>query len=530
MRRWLQLKIPVLLLLSVLGAPRPGMPATGAGDGTEARDVVEMALLVEPEPKRLSIDVEVDGRSVFDAWEEAMTILLRHSDGDGDGTLDAREAERLPSPPGIRQLFWGVYLMDGPAPKWSSLYRNQDGRVGSAELSAFYRSEGSGPVLVGVGHPPHTSRLNEVLIQRLDTDQDGRLSRGELQAAEDMLGQLDRNGDERLAAAELVTGIRYPGTRATLGLSLPQPGDHTTKALPVPIALIPPRDEADRWVQALARSPGFPDRPEAVRKWRDTDPDHAWTVQLGQSPVEKQVSKSSTDHCSILAVGEWRSVAEKELEFHFRADEGTVEEDLIANRKSLLALFDSTDQDASGTLDPRELDDPARARLKLVLPWADRDRDGALSKGELNSWQALIETLARANVLISILDHGQGLFEIIDTDHDGALSIRELRGTANRVEQTGCLVEGELNLRKLPRTLVGCLSRGHPQHPLASHPKAGPEWFQGMDRNRDGDVSLREWVGDQSLFQKLDADRDGLLSVKEATQGITEHPRDSNPK
>jgi hypothetical protein len=37
-----------------------------------------------------------------------------------------------------------------------------------------------------------------------------------------------------------------------------------------------------------------------------------------------------------------------------------------------------------------------------------------------------------------------------------------------------------------------------------------------MDRNRDGDVSPREFVGPLRVFQQIDTDGDGLLDATEA--------------
>ena len=47
----------------------------------------------------------------------------------------------------------------------------------------------------------------------------------------------------------------------------------------------------------------------------------------------------------------------------------------------------------------------------------------------------------------------------------------------------------------------------------------GPEWFQALDRNGDGDLARREFVGDAGQFDFYDADRDGLISSAEADAG-----------
>ena len=48
-----------------------------------------------------------------------------------------------------------------------------------------------------------------------------------------------------------------------------------------------------------------------------------------------------------------------------------------------------------------------------------------------------------------------------------------------------------------------------------THPGA-PVWFRKMDRNNDGDISPREWLGTDEDFKAIDTDGDGLISIVEA--------------
>ncbi|MBN9118118.1 MAG: EF-hand domain-containing protein [Planctomycetes bacterium] len=117
-------------------------------------------------------------------------------------------------------------------------------------------------------------------------------------------------------------------------------------------------------------------------------------------------------------------------------------------------------------------------------------------------------------MLLTVLD-GAGLFELIDTNHDGALSVRELRGAWDRLKEAGCVTAGAFDAKKLPRVLLVAASRGYPQT-LALDARRGPAWFRAMDRNGDGDVSRREFTGPADVFDKLDLDKDGLISAAEA--------------
>ena len=65
--------------------------------------------------------------------------------------------------------------------------------------------------------------------------------------------------------------------------------------------------------------------------------------------------------------------------------------------------------------------------------------------------------------------------------------------------------------------------------PAAEPAAAGPSWFRRMDRNRDGDVSRREFRGPRAQFDRLDRDKDGLIDPAEAEAAATTASRPRRP-
>jgi hypothetical protein len=137
--------------------------------------------------------------------------------------------------------------------------------------------------------------------------------------------------------------------------------------------------------------------------------------------------------------------------------------------------------------------------------------------------------------VISVDNELKSLFEVLDGDSDRRLTPREfLRGAGEfeRLDVNGNreLAESELLARYklrfglgaarltaqlLPGTAPRSGGRANAT-PLPAAPGSGPLWFRRMDRNRDGDVAWREFLGPREAFARIDADGDGLIDAGEA--------------
>jgi Ca2+-binding EF-hand superfamily protein len=160
----------------------------------------------------------------------------------------------------------------------------------------------------------------------------------------------------------------------------------------------------------------------------------------------------------------------------------------------------------------------ARPRGEDSQAWlieiADRNGDNKLDENETTIWLNLQKQIITGQVFIGVYYKG-GLFELLDTNHDGALSIRELKNGWQRLKETNTLADGKLDPNKLPQVLLCVISLGSAKS-ITIDPLKGPSWFQAMDRNRDGDVSRREFTGPKEIFDKIDTNKDDLIDAEEA--------------
>jgi len=471
-------------------------------------DALDLLVLSGKKPTRLELRVNIDGKSVPAIWDETFARLLAFYDCDSSGSFDQTEAARLPSAFALRQVLWGQFTpFSGEPPSFKELDANGDGKTSGAELADYYRRAGLGGVLVGIGKPPATEQLTAALLKHLDTNKDGKVDEAEWKAAATSLRKLDTNDDELIGPGELVSKIAYPGALGSLLLAAPVSGGKPDTTIDTfPLIVLPLRNADTHWLETVKARRAKEKLPllttEELRKTEAS----AWQVEFGGKNKEG----------TLAAVGGKQPVNARlaltvdSIHLELRTDSGQLDEQTTVSRKRLLAMFADCDVDSNDKLDATELGTPKGTQLKRLAEVADRDGDGKLDRKELTFWLELQEQIARGHVVLTILDHGRGLFEFLDANRDGALSVRELRTAHERLKAI------EFDRLKLPQQMLASISRGRPQHSIGKPAQKGPDWFRAMDRNGDGDVSLKEWVAELDAFRKLDKDGDELVSAAEA--------------
>ena len=396
------------------------------------------------------------------AWTAFLDKLFAHFDRDDDGALSEEEAR-------------GVFAL--PLPGGREVTPEFGREVTPAKFRAFYRARGFTPVTVVVQTAPADAlALGDALFHHLDRDTDGKLSAAELRQTVTLLKRFDEDDDEVLTAAELLGANR-------------------------------------------AREA----KPAGLKRATDNGaPSAELKLALGGKPLLANESKSfrlSADGSRLLAPGGVCSitVAKDDPATGFRAA-----------KNFYLAQFKGAtgDKPAAKAL---FADDPTTQVLAGLFDAADRNGDGKLTRAELDAFFDLIELGLACRVVVTATDRGRNLFDLFDTNGDGRLDLDELTRAAKNLpdelardkplERGAVVASYQLTVsRRLVGDSFGPVPFGAAAKPKPPAPPTarGPKWFVALDKNSDGFVSAREFVGSPELFAKIDTNGDGRISIEEA--------------
>jgi Ca2+-binding EF-hand superfamily protein len=454
-------------------------------------------------PRVVRVEATLDGKPAEPLWEAAVDDLFKVFDANGDGKLDKVERERLGSPVAPRR---GTAVAERPASEigffGKLLFDAKAETIDRAGFAAALRTAGFGPVtLTTQSGRPENPALTAALFKHLDADGDGKLSPAELKNARAALAAHDVNEDEWLTAPELLG-------RAVSGV---QPN------------------------QVQGRVPN--NTPAAASDWLVLQGDEAATVKAlllrggakATTPTAKDLAMPETAFKKLDANGDGKLDAAELAAWLREPPELTVTIALSSQAgKSRVTPHDLsptpdgrqvTFEGESGAVGfPQQRDALIQAFLPPSAP-KDAGPSPATPDGEVGkrgaAFAAGYQKFAACRASVELTDRGRSLFDWLDTDANGRLSPRELNAAAGRREGNPLTPEG---VPRQVRYRVHCSDQPLAVPSGGEVAKSGdaPAWFARMDRNGDGDVSLKEFLGPLELFRKLDADGDGLVSAAEA--------------
>jgi Ca2+-binding EF-hand superfamily protein len=470
------------------------------------------------------------------------------------------------------------------APTMQDLDTNKDGKVSREELAAWYRKNGFQPFQfrLGAGAPnfqsmiasylggsrpePTIDEVSKGIFQHLDRSKKGQITKEDLEKAESILMKLDEDQDEMIVPRELVAYDPAGNNplKGLLQMGLPGGGREaptsTTNLVPVLDADKVPVDLVKRLREHYGKEIHIKEigLDEATFKALDADgngvlddkelagfakraPDLELLLRLG--------TKGANQSMVALIVGDELPPVAKGLTLlndlgfldlgltraEIRVDDYERPNPLGAILKQQVQTqFEQADKDHNGILEAKEIQDSRF--FKPLAKAIDRNGDGCVTEKKLTAYVDFLQELtkrARAGtVTLEITDQSRGLFDMLDTDRDGRLSVRELREAPRLLAKLDHGKKGYLTADDIPHSYRIEVKRG-PQNQggpggffdLYSQPavqagparaEKGPVWFRKMDRNRDGDVSRKEFLFGEELFRLIDTDGDGLISLAEA--------------
>jgi Ca2+-binding EF-hand superfamily protein len=547
-----------VMVLALAAAPLQE-PAPAATGGAAARDLI---FLAENRPIFVRLRVTCGDRQFEASWIDSVRALHASLDRNGDGKLSIKEAD----PTIVAAL---VRLATGapPAPKLAELdVHPKDGIVSIDELADALRPV-LGPFQLQAGRQA-VGRRTDALFDHLDRDKDGQLTTAELSVITGSLRPLDLDDNEMISADELEPFNSRALSAMVIEASSERRGRFT--AFPPVVELIagesslrPARLLLKKYDRAKGDVPGRPDNklspeelaidPDAFAS-ADTNGDGSLDTEelrkfLARGPIDltldvtfsPEASGKASVHAAaggVLPKGaQVRQLADGDVEFaigqvriDIRVDAGNTEE----VHRVLTQRFKAADANKDGYLEAKEqaaINAP-QSPLAGLSEVIDRDGDGKVYLKELLAFADRQSVAARGRLIVTTDDQGRAIFGIVDLDRDRRLGARELMRAVERVTSWDRDGDGRVSADEIPYHFQVSIARsglsgltGEGMAAFAPRAMAaergagaavGPEWFQKMDRNHDGDVSRREFLGPREQFDRLDRDTDGLIDAEEA--------------
>jgi Ca2+-binding EF-hand superfamily protein len=520
----------------------------------------EVIFFTEQRPVRVRLHVKVAGKSLVAEWKAQMRKLFDFFDRDGDGVLNSYEAEYVFSNRGVQQMIALGNAMPGftdPNRSLADFDKDGDGNISFDEFLAYYNT--SAEKLVSIRPNPFrdafAETITEELFKLLDANKDGKLSKEELAGAELLLRSRDLDEDECLSATELVPDVFNRQARAGTPNAASAAANRVGEPLQVyPVGGIPEtifeqllkRYDKDGNLRLTKAEIGLDDATFArldrngngelsvteLMAWREGPPDLEIELTLGAKPSESSAKVlpgpdgKAPPLASALRFGEpgkaFLHLGNQQLEFNTYAPQGAFARPVQAAAAQL-----SFPDNGRGYITEKDVAQagPQLQYLRVLFDTLDRDADGKVTRAEFDTYFRVQQGFQSLPLSVTFGSQVPSLFQILDVNSDGRLSVRELRNAWARLHDlepsggeyiTRAAIQAQGTIR-FGRTLqVNTAGQEFPYAVRQIPTNRGPLWFRKMDRNSDGELSRSEFLGRSEEFDRIDADHDGRITAEEA--------------
>lgn len=340
-----------------------------------------------------------------------------------------------------------------------------------------------GPALITLGPAMNWQRIGFApLWNALDVDADQNLSAAEIAAASERLSQADVDENSIVELEELFA-VRPRSTTSPHGYPLIVVLDHETD-----------------WQQLLS---------DISAAYSRRGREQQGSAATSTSAVLDRIAAGDT----MLTVEDLELLLDESPQVSLQVN--------LGEEKSQVALTSATPDSFSSS-----------EQMITVVRGAEYFE---ISAGQQK--EAEVSEPKATQISIGAVVDGYPLYRLVDRNGDRRLSPRECRQMKSVLAALDLNSDGQISEDEKPTAIRLAVSRGPHVHEMLAEPTSGqrefasnrqiapakpavstPSWFTDMDRNRDGDLSRSEFLGNNEQFKQLDRDGDGLVGASEATE------------